>query len=105
MVPVSASPGMRAVPGWSAFVGSKAALREPADSLRQEEAGNGVRVTSAYPAATATDRLREIRAAFGRPYDAQACISPRMLASMIVWLPAVPADSYVCEPAVLPTPR
>jgi short-subunit dehydrogenase len=42
---VNASPGMRAVPRWAAFVGSKAALRELADSLRLEEAGHGVRVT------------------------------------------------------------
>jgi short-subunit dehydrogenase len=53
---VNASPGMRAVPRWSAFVASKTALRELADSLRFEEAENGVRVTTIYPAATATQR-------------------------------------------------
>lgn len=63
---VNASPGMTAVPRWSAFVGSKAALRELADSLREEEEPSGVRVTTVCPAATATERLRKIRAAFGR---------------------------------------
>ena len=49
MIFVNASPGMRAVPRWAAFVGSKAALRELADSLRLEEAEYGVRVTTVYP--------------------------------------------------------
>ncbi|WP_214324240.1 SDR family NAD(P)-dependent oxidoreductase [Nonomuraea sediminis] len=101
---VNASPGMRAVPRWSAFVGSKTALRELADSLREEEEPHGVRVTTVYPAATATDHLRDIRASFGRPYDPAACIQPDSLAAMIVWLLAAPADSYACELAVIPAP-
>lgn len=99
---VNASPGMRAVPRWSAFVASKVALRELADSLRQEEAPHGVRVTTVYPAATATERLREIRSEFGRPYEPERCIQPATLASMICWVLAAPVDSYVCELAVLP---
>ncbi|GAA2205891.1 SDR family oxidoreductase [Nonomuraea monospora] len=102
---VNASPGMTGVPRWSAFVGSKAALRELADSLREEEAAHGVRVTTVYPAATATDLLGEVRSAFGRPYDPELCIRPETLASMIVWLLDAPADSYACELSVLPSPR
>ncbi|MFI6595830.1 SDR family NAD(P)-dependent oxidoreductase [Nonomuraea sp. NPDC050536] len=102
---VNATPGMHAVPRWSAFVGSKTALRELADSLREEEEPHGVRVTTVYPAATATDHLRAIRAAFGRPYDPAACIQPASLAAMIVWLLAAPADSYPCELSVIPAPR
>lgn len=66
---VNASPGLTGVARWSAFVSSKAALRELADSLREEEEARGVRVTTVYPAATATDLLGEVRHAFGRPYD------------------------------------
>ncbi|MGI5271022.1 SDR family NAD(P)-dependent oxidoreductase [Nonomuraea sp. CA-218870] len=40
---------MTGVARWSAFVGSKAALRELADSLREEEAAHGIRVTTVYP--------------------------------------------------------
>ncbi|MEV3982011.1 SDR family NAD(P)-dependent oxidoreductase [Nonomuraea sp. NPDC049758] len=99
---VNASPGLTGVPRWSAFVASKAALRELADSLREEEAVHGVRVTTVYPAATATDLLGEVRAAFGRPYDPQACIRPESLAAMVVWALNAPADSYACELSVLP---
>ena len=102
---VNASPGMRAVPRWAAFAGSKAALRELADSLRSEEAAHGVRVTTIYPGATATERLRSIRATFGRPYEASRCIQPGSLAEMIAWVLAAPPDSYVTELSVLPAPR
>jgi NADP-dependent 3-hydroxy acid dehydrogenase YdfG len=102
---VNASPGMTGVPRWSAFVASKAALRELAGSLREEEAGHGIRVTTIYPAATATDLLGEVRSAFGRPYDPDSCIRPESLAEMIVWVLNAPADAYACELSVLPTPR
>jgi NAD(P)-dependent dehydrogenase (short-subunit alcohol dehydrogenase family) len=35
---VNAAPGQQGVPNWSAYTASKAALRELADSLREEEA-------------------------------------------------------------------
>lgn len=102
---VNASPGMTGVPRWSAFVASKAALRELADSLREEEAPHGIRVTTVYPAATATDLLGEVRRAFGRPYDPESCIRPQTLAAMIVWVLSAPADTYPCELSVLPSPH
>ncbi|MFI7701941.1 SDR family NAD(P)-dependent oxidoreductase [Nonomuraea sp. NPDC049480] len=102
---VNASPGMTGVARWSAFVGSKAALRELADSLREEEAAHGVRVTTVYPAATATELLRGVRSTFGRPYDPDRCIRPETLAQMVVWALSAPADAYVSELSVLPTPR
>jgi NADP-dependent 3-hydroxy acid dehydrogenase YdfG len=102
---VNAAPGLRAVPRWSAFVASKVALRELADSLREEEAVHGLRVTTVYPGGTATERLRRTRAAFGRPYDPAQCIQPGTLAAMIVWVLAAPADAYVSELAVLPAPH
>jgi NADP-dependent 3-hydroxy acid dehydrogenase YdfG len=101
---VHASPWMRAVPRWSAFVGSKAALRELADSLRAEEMPNGVRVTTIYPGATATEKLSAIRAAFGREHDPAFCIQPETLAQMVVWTLTTPPDAYVAELAVLPSP-
>ncbi|MFI6509672.1 SDR family NAD(P)-dependent oxidoreductase [Streptosporangium sp. NPDC050855] len=102
---VNASPGMTGVPRWSAFVAGKAALRELADSLREEEAAHGVRVTTIHPGGTATDLLGEVRNAFGRPYDPELCIRPRTLAEMIVWVLGAPADAYACELSVLPSPR
>jgi len=96
--------GVRSVPGWSAFAASKAALQELADSLRAEEAGNGVRVTTIYPGGTATERLRRVRAAFGSDYDPQRCIKPDTLAAMVAWVLAAPPDAYVSELSVLAAP-
>jgi len=102
---INSARGVRAVPGWSAFAASKAALQELADSLRGEEAGNGVRVTTIYPGATATEHLRQVRAALGRGYDPQRCIQPETLAATVAWVLAAPRDAYVTEVSMLAAPR
>jgi NADP-dependent 3-hydroxy acid dehydrogenase YdfG len=73
--------------------------------LRAEEEENGVRVTTIYPGATATEHLRQVRAAFGRGYDPQQCIRPETLAATVAWLLAAPPDAYVSELSVLAAPR
>jgi NADP-dependent 3-hydroxy acid dehydrogenase YdfG len=102
---VNATPGLHAVPRWSAFAGSKAALRELADSLRAEEAANGIRVSTVYPAGTATETLRRVRQAFGRAYEPAECIQPETLAALILAVLDARDDAYVSEISVLPTPR
>lgn len=102
---INATPGMRAVPRWSAFVGSKAALRELADSLRAEEAQHGVRVTTIYPGGTATELLRKVRGQFGREFEPSECIQPETLASLVFTALEVPDDAQVTELSVLPAPR
>jgi len=82
------------------FAASKAALQELADSLRAEETGNGLSVTTIYPGATATGGLREVRAAFGRDYDPARCIQPDTLAAMVSWVLAAPPDAYITELSV-----
>jgi NADP-dependent 3-hydroxy acid dehydrogenase YdfG len=94
---VNSSRGVRAVASWSAFAASKAALVELADSLRAEEADNGVRVTTIYPGATATEHLRQVREAFGSDYDAERCLKPETVAAMVAWVLSAPADGYVAE--------
>jgi NADP-dependent 3-hydroxy acid dehydrogenase YdfG len=102
---VNSARGVRGVPGWSAFAASKAALQELADSLREEEAGNGVRVTTIYPGGTATGHLRDVRAAFGGEYDAQRLIRPETLGAMVAWVLGAPPDAYVDELSVLAGPH
>jgi len=95
---------VRAAAGWSAFAASKAALQELADSLRAEEAVNGLRVTTIYPGATATDQLRQVRAASGRDYDPQRCMQPDTVAAAVAWVLAAPEDGYVSELSLLVAP-
>src|SRR5688572_12066289 len=75
--------GLHGVPRWSAYAATKAAPAELADSLRLEEAANGLRVTSVYPGGIATELLRKVRGAFGRPYDEAALVSPESLAEAV----------------------
>jgi NADP-dependent 3-hydroxy acid dehydrogenase YdfG len=102
---VNAAPGLHAVPRWSAYTASKAALRELADSLRAEEARHGIRVTTIYPGGTATDLLEKVRGRFGQPYDAADCIQPATLASVVLTILDMREDAYLPEVSVLPTPR
>ena len=80
---IGMAPGMRDVAGWSAYVGSKAALREFAGSLRAEERDNGVRVAWVSPGGTATPLLREVRRGFGLPYDPAAALPPGRVAAAV----------------------
>jgi NADP-dependent 3-hydroxy acid dehydrogenase YdfG len=94
---VNLAPGMHAVPNWSAYMASKAALRELADSLREEEAAQGVRVTTIYPGSVRTELLRKVREQFGRPYDPAQTISPETFASLVLYLLEFPADGQIVE--------
>lgn len=102
---INAAPGLHAVPRWSAYTASKAALRELADSLREEEAHHGLRVTSIYPGGTATELLRKVRTQFGRPFREADCIRPETLASVVLAALDMPDDAYLPELSVLPAPR
>jgi NADP-dependent 3-hydroxy acid dehydrogenase YdfG len=80
------------------------ALRELADSLREEERGNGLRVTTIFPGGTATQLLRTVREQFGHPFRAEDCIQPASLASIVLMALDLPPDSYLSELSVLPAP-
>jgi NADP-dependent 3-hydroxy acid dehydrogenase YdfG len=102
---VNAVTGLHAVPNWSAYVASKAALTELADTLRLEEAPSGVRVTSIYPGGIATELLRKVRGALGRPYDPTTCVSPESLAAVVGTVLDAPVDVDITEIALQPPPR
>jgi NADP-dependent 3-hydroxy acid dehydrogenase YdfG len=102
---INAAPGLRAVPRWSAYAASKAALRELADSLREEEAQNDVRVTTVYPGGTATGLLERVRAEFGQPYDPDAAISPHSVAALVVDAFEAPSDVHPVELSLRSTPK
>ncbi|MET8234316.1 SDR family oxidoreductase [Micromonospora sp. NPDC005298] len=102
---INAAYGMTGVPRWSAYVGSKAALRELADSLRAEEAAHGLRVTSIYPAGVDTPLLREVRRSFERDHDPATSVRPETLAGIILAALRAPADAHITDLAVEPTRR
>jgi NADP-dependent 3-hydroxy acid dehydrogenase YdfG len=99
---VNAAPGLHAVPRWSAYAASKAALTELADSLRAEEA---LRVTTVYPGGTATGLLAKVRAGFGQPYDPAVSIQPATLAGVVLTILDMREDAYLSEVSVRAAPR
>lgn len=67
---VNSGSGLVATPTSSVYCASKFALRALADSLRDEERANGIRVTSLHPGRTDTDMQRELVAWDREEYDA-----------------------------------
>ena len=65
---INSGAGLSAKAEWSQYAASKFALRAVADSLRAEEAANGVRVTSVYPGRIAGPMQRRVREMEGEPY-------------------------------------
>jgi NADP-dependent 3-hydroxy acid dehydrogenase YdfG len=94
---VNAAPKSHAVPRWSAYTASKAALRELADSLREEEDRHGIRVTTIYPGGVGTELLRKVRRQLGRPYDPATTVSPKTLASVVLSALEFPDDAHLME--------
>ena len=101
---VNAAPGLRAVRNWSAYTASKAALRELADSLREEEREHGLRVTSIYPGGVRTELLRKVRGQLGVPYDPAVTVSPQTLASLVVTVLAFPDDAELLDVSLRAAP-
>lgn len=83
---VNSGAGERAVPDHAVYASSKHALRGYADTLRLEESGAGVRVTTIYPGQIATKMLAGIDRALDVPFEPGRCIRPRTVADTIVWV-------------------
>jgi NADP-dependent 3-hydroxy acid dehydrogenase YdfG len=97
--------GLTAHPEWSAYAASKFALRAVADSLRAEEAGAGVRVTSVYLGRVATPMQQKVHAQEGKHYDADDWASPESVADTVLHVIDLPADVTIPDITVRPRPR
>ena len=103
---VNSSAGLSANAEWSAYAASKFGLRAFADSLRAEEVGHGVRVSTVYPGRTATPMQEKVHAQEGRAYDAGAWISAETVAATIEHVIDLPADATIPDVTVRPgSPR
>jgi NADP-dependent 3-hydroxy acid dehydrogenase YdfG len=105
VVMVNSGSGLRANPGWSAYSASKHGLRALADSLREEEAGAGVRVTSVYPGRTATDMQAKVHRQEGKEYDPAAWIAAESVAATVMTALDLPRDAELADVTVRPGPR
>lgn len=99
---VNSGAGLSAHADWSAYAASKHGLKALADALRQEEHGNGVRVTSVYPGRTASAMQVKVHQQEGKPYDAARWIDPESVATTIVMALDLPRDAEVNDLTVRP---
>ncbi|MET9549799.1 MULTISPECIES: SDR family oxidoreductase [unclassified Streptomyces] len=99
---VNSGAGLNAHADWSAYAASKHGLKALADSLRQEEHGNGVRVTSVYPGRTASAMQVKVHQQEGKEYDASRFIDPESVATTIVMALDLPRDAEVNDLTVRP---
>jgi short-subunit dehydrogenase len=97
--------GLVAHPEWSAYAASKFGLRAVADSLRAEEAGAGVRVTSVYLGRTATPMQQKVHEQEGKDYDPGDWVSPGSVAGTVLHLLDLPPDATIPDITVRPRPR
>ncbi|MFI6057291.1 SDR family oxidoreductase [Streptomyces sp. NPDC051286] len=99
---VNSGAGLSAHAEWSAYAASKHGLKALADSLRQEEHENGVRVTSVYPGRTASPMQAKVHRQEGKEYDASRFIDPESVATTIVMALDLPRDAEVNDLTVRP---
>ncbi|CAL9578740.1 SDR family oxidoreductase [Streptomyces sp. enrichment culture] len=99
---VNSGSGLNAHAGWAAYGASKHGLKALADALRQEEHGNGVRVTSVYPGRTASPMQAKVHQQEGKEYDPAKWIAPESVATTILMALDLPRDAEVNDLTVRP---
>ncbi|MGW1713975.1 SDR family oxidoreductase [Streptomyces sp. NPDC002156] len=99
---VNSGAGLNASANWSAYAASKHGLKALADSLRQEERGAGVRVTTVYPGRTASPMQAKVHQQEGKEYDPSKWIDPESVASTILLALDLPRDAEINDVTVRP---
>ncbi|QCX28071.1 SDR family oxidoreductase [Nocardioides jishulii] len=94
---VNSTSGLAANPDWSAYAASKHGLRALAESLRTEEAPHGLRVTSVFPSRTGTAMQARVHTQEGKEYRPEAWMSAESVASSIVHVLDLPADTTLTD--------
>ena len=99
---VNSGQGLTAGARWGAYAASKHGLKALADSLRQEEHGDGVRVTTVYPGRTATPMQAKVHRHEGKEYDPGRMIDPESVATTILTAIDLPRDATIHDLTVRP---
>ncbi|MFD5558566.1 SDR family oxidoreductase [Streptomyces sp. NPDC127068] len=100
---INSGSGLRARGDWSAYAASKHGLRALADSLREEEQGSGVRVTSVYPGRTASAMQAKVHQQEGKEYEPGRWIAPDTVATTVLTALDLPRDAEINDLSVRPS--
>jgi NAD(P)-dependent dehydrogenase (short-subunit alcohol dehydrogenase family) len=99
---VNSGAGQRARAAWGGYAASKFALRALADSLRDEEAEHGVRVSSVYPGRVATRMQKDVRRQEGGAYQPEAYLRPEDVARVVADVVRLAPPATVPDVSVRP---
>lgn len=103
VVLINSGSGLQARPGWGPYAASKFALRAFGDSLRAEEAGSGLRVTSVHPGRTATPMQQAIAENEGRDYHPEDYLRPESVAAAVLAAVTATPDAHITEITIRPS--
>lgn len=104
VVAINSGSGLVAGPATGAvYAASKHALRAFTESLREEERGNGVRVSSVHPGRTDSDMQRAKVALEGHEYDLAYVLDPASVAAVVRTVVDLPPEGTVELVSVRPT--
>ncbi|WP_102159167.1 SDR family oxidoreductase [Zhihengliuella halotolerans] len=103
VVAINSGAGLTAGAGFSAYAGSKFALRALTDALREEERGNGVRVSSVHPGRVDTAMQERLTEAYGQEYDAGRHLAPEDIAAAVRTVVEMPERGTIESVSVRPT--
>lgn len=103
VVAINSGAGLTAGAGFSAYSGSKFALRALTDALREEERGNGVRVCSVHPGRVDTAMQERLTEAYGQEYDAGRHLAPEDIAAAVRTVVDLPERGTIESLSVRPS--
>jgi NADP-dependent 3-hydroxy acid dehydrogenase YdfG len=99
---INSGSGFASNPGSSVYAASKFALRAFADALREEERGNGVRVSSVHPGRTDSDMQRALVAKQGGTYDTDFYLAAQDVADAVRLVVDLPGNAVAESVSVRP---
>ncbi|MDF2442089.1 MAG: hypothetical protein JWR01_292 [Subtercola sp.] len=105
VVMINSGAGFAAAPGGGVYAASKFALRALADSLREEERPNGVRVSSVHPGRTDTAMQRRKVEREGDDYDTRLYLAPESVAAAVRTVVDLPPGGTLETLSIRPTRR
>ncbi|MFC4244763.1 SDR family oxidoreductase [Gryllotalpicola reticulitermitis] len=105
VVTINSGSGFASGPRGGVYSASKFALRAFADALREEERGNGVRVSSVHPGRTDSDMQRGLVEKLGEEYDTDYFLAPEDVAAAVRTVVDLPERGTIETLSIRPTRR
>lgn len=99
---INSSAGLNARANAGQFSATQHAFKAVADTLREEENADGVRISSVFPGRTATARISMLHAKEGREFRPELLLQPEDVASVVVNILTLPWTAEVTNVNIRP---